>query len=207
MHSPESWAPQAWPPLHTNVTHTVQALLDPAWLQSSVVHCLLLNASSNTTKCRTTQNVCCSVRSMQYCIVGYTDSRGPQPELLSLPWIKYMMHTPELCKSCLSDHVLGIHMLWVTAQVVRLMNNQTQTSTVSFPLAKRPISTFLKLCFTLLIDMIKLQQECDLSFCWNEIKLQEVFTETKWIDCFWQSAHKKASNPWSKACKIFRSFK
>lgn len=57
-HSTDSWAPQAVPPKHSSIIYQVQALLHPMWLQPSVVHCLPLNACSNTTKHRTTQKLC-----------------------------------------------------------------------------------------------------------------------------------------------------
>lgn len=149
MHSTDSWAPQAVPPKHSNIIYKVQALLDPTWLQSCMVPYLMLNASSNTTECRTTQKVCCTL--------GYTDCRGPhsRPVIPSLNQVHdaHALVVQELSVwSCSGDS----YALGNSPGAGEVMNNQTQTPTVSLPLAMRPTCTFLKVCFTLVIDTIKL---------------------------------------------------
>lgn len=157
MHSTDSWAPQAVPPKHSNIIYKVQALLDPTWLQSCVVPYLMLNASSNTTECRTTQKVCCTVLSMQYCTLGYTDSRGPHSRAV-IPSLNQVHDAHALVVQELSvwSRSGDSYALGNSPGAGEVMNNQTQAPTVSLPLAMRPTCTFLKVCFTLVIDTIKL---------------------------------------------------
>lgn len=94
------------------------------------------------------------------------------------------MHTRRPCRSHLSGSCSrDRHALDNTTGGRELMNNQNRKPAISPSPSNRAYNTLLKSCF-LLAQQIQSnfkRVECHLSFPLNEIKLQEMFSETKWM--------------------------